>query len=64
MKFFILFLHLLEEKFHAKDHEIEIFQERAKSTTSDKLNRGTVNTPIKHRNFIKINKVIAQNTAS
>lgn len=64
MKFFILFLHLLEEKFHAKDHEIEIFQERAKSTASDKLNRGTVNTPIKHMNFIKINKVIAQNTAS
>ncbi|ORT75623.1 hypothetical protein B6S66_05700 [Citrobacter werkmanii] len=64
MKFFILFLHLLEEKFHAKDHEMEIFQERAKSTAPDKLNRGTVNIPIKHSNFIKIKKVIAQNPAS
>lgn len=30
MKFFILFLHSLEEKFHAKDHEMEMFQGKNK----------------------------------
>ncbi len=30
MKFFILFLHSLEEKFHAKDHEMEMFQKEQK----------------------------------
>lgn len=54
MKFFILFLHSLEEKFHAKDHEMEIFQERTKSTAPDKLNSGTVKKTIKQSKFIKI----------
>ncbi len=31
MKFFILFLHSLEEKkFHAKDHEMEMFEKEQK----------------------------------
>lgn len=47
MKFFILFLHSLEEKFHAKDHEMEMFQERTKSTAPDKLSSGTVKEAIK-----------------
>ncbi|EGT0661495.1 hypothetical protein JAF83_001663 [Citrobacter werkmanii] len=64
MKFLILFLHSLEEKFHAKDHEMEIFQERAKSTAPDKLNPGTATKPIKSNNFINISKSIAQNSAS
>lgn len=54
MKFFILFLHSLEEKFHAKDHEMEMFQERTKSTAPDKLNSGTVTKAIKLSKFIKI----------
>lgn len=47
MKFFILFLHSLEEKFHTKDHEMEMFQERTKSTAPDKLSSGTVTEAIK-----------------
>lgn len=47
MKFFILFLHSLEEKFHAKDHEMEMSQERTKSTAPDKLSSGTVTEAIK-----------------
>lgn len=47
MKFFILFLHSLEEKLHAKDHEMEMFQERTKSTAPDKLSSGTVTEAIK-----------------
>lgn len=47
MKFFTLFLHSLEEKFHAKDHEMEMFQERTKSTAPDKLSSGTVTEAIK-----------------
>lgn len=47
MKFFILFLHSLEEKSHAKDHEMEIFQERTKSTAPDKLSSGIVAKAIK-----------------
>ncbi|EBX5868038.1 hypothetical protein D5P10_07780 [Salmonella enterica subsp. enterica serovar Virchow] len=64
MKFFILFLHSLEEKFHAKDHEMEIFQERTKSTAPDKLSSGTVTKAIKSNKFIKIQKITAQNAAS
>lgn len=64
MKFFILFLHSLEEKFHAKDHEMEIFQERTKSTAPDKLSSGTVTKAIKSINFINIEDGIAQNAAS
>ncbi|EAA9362336.1 hypothetical protein AIP16_03950 [Salmonella enterica] len=64
MKFFILFLHSLEEKFHAKDHEMEMFQERTKSTAPDKLSSGTVTKTIKSSNFIKIMEVTAQNAAS
>lgn len=64
MKFFILFLHSLEEKFHAKDHEMEMFQERTKSTAPDKLSSGTVTKTIKSINFIKIMEVTAQNAAS
>lgn len=47
MKFFISFLHSLEEKFHEKDHEMEMFQERTKSTAPDKLSSGTVTEAIK-----------------
>lgn len=54
MKFFILFLHSLEEKFHAKDHEMEMSQERTKSTAPDKLSSGTVTEAIKSSKFIKI----------
>lgn len=54
MKFFILFLHSLEEKFHAKDHEMEMFQERTKSTAPDKLSSGTVTKAIKSS---KLNKI-------
>ncbi|ECV8681532.1 hypothetical protein AAB44_03060 [Salmonella enterica subsp. enterica serovar Virchow] len=64
MIFFILFLHSLEEKFHAKDHEMEIFQERTKSTAPDKLSSGTVTKAIKSSKFIKIQKITAQNAAS
>ncbi|EBQ9034651.1 hypothetical protein AHQ36_08770 [Salmonella enterica subsp. enterica serovar Virchow] len=64
MKFLILFLHSLEEKFHAKDHEMEIFQERTKSTAPDKLSSGTVTKAIKSSKFIKIQKITAQNAAS
>ncbi|ECC1558779.1 hypothetical protein FNI18_02000 [Salmonella enterica subsp. salamae] len=64
MKFFILFLHSLEEKFHAKDHEMEIFQERAKSTAPDKLNIGTVTKSIKSSNFINIGRGTVQSSAS
>lgn len=64
MKFFILFLHSLEEKFHVKDHEMEIFQERTKSTAPDKLNSGTVKKTIKQSKFIKIQGSTAQNAAS
>jgi hypothetical protein len=31
MKFFILFFHLIEKKFHARDHENAISQETAKN---------------------------------
>ncbi|ENJ7360206.1 hypothetical protein AB1889_002452 [Salmonella enterica] len=64
MKFFILFLHSLEEKFHAKDHEMEMFQERTKSTAPDKLSSGTVTKAIKSNEFIKIKESTAQNAAS
>ncbi|WP_079831011.1 hypothetical protein [Salmonella enterica] len=64
MKFFILLLHLLEEKFHAKDHEMEMFQERTKSTAPDKLSSGTVTKAIKSSKFIKIQESTAQNAAS
>lgn len=64
MKFFILFLHSLEEKFHAKDHEMEMFQERTKSTAPDKLSSGTVTKAIKSINFISIEEITAQNSAS
>ncbi|ECG1709585.1 hypothetical protein D7N82_12250 [Salmonella enterica subsp. enterica] len=64
MKFFILFLHSLEEKFHAKDHEMEMFQERTKSTAPDKLSSGTVTKAIKLNKFIKIQDSTAQNAAS
>ncbi|EBC7385416.1 hypothetical protein C7K91_06235 [Salmonella enterica] len=64
MKFLILFLHSLEEKFHAKDHEMEIFQERTKSTAPDKLSSGTVTKAIKSSKFIKIGDDTAQNAAS
>lgn len=64
MKFFILFLHSLEEKFHAKDHEMEMFQERTKSTAPDKLSSGTVTKAIKLIKFIKIQESTAQNAAS
>lgn len=64
MKFFILFLHSLEEKFHAKDHEMEMFQERTKSTAPDKLSSGIVAKAIKSSNFSKIQESTAQNAAS
>ncbi|HAF1712683.1 TPA: hypothetical protein G8K93_000790 [Salmonella enterica] len=64
MKFFILFLHSLEEKFHAKDHEMEMFQERTKSTAPDKLSSGTVSKAIKSNKFINIVDGTAQNAAS
>ncbi|EEJ8591374.1 hypothetical protein YR33_004095 [Salmonella enterica subsp. enterica] len=64
MKFFILFLHSLEEKFHAKDHEMEMFQERTKSTAPDKLSSDTVTKAIKSSKFIKIGDDTAQNAAS
>ncbi|EBF8131002.1 hypothetical protein M568_12820 [Salmonella enterica subsp. enterica serovar Namur str. 05-2929] len=64
MKFFILFLHSLEEKFHAKDHEMEMFQERTKSTAPDKLSSGTVTKATKSIKFIKIDDSTAQNAAS
>ncbi|ECC9471813.1 hypothetical protein FZU01_11925 [Salmonella enterica subsp. enterica] len=64
MKFFILFLHSLEEKFHAKDHEMEMFQERTKSTAPDKLSSVTVTKAIKLSKFIKIQESTAQNAAS
>ncbi|MER3150027.1 hypothetical protein ABUJ22_01950 [Salmonella enterica subsp. enterica serovar Larochelle] len=64
MKFFILFLHSLEEKFHAKDHEMEMFQERTKSTSPDKLSSGTVTKATKSIKFIKIDDSTAQNAAS
>ncbi|EAA7916306.1 hypothetical protein SIL54_002370 [Salmonella enterica] len=64
MKFFILFLHSLEEKFHVKDHEMEMFQERTKSTAPDKLSSGTVTKAIKSSKFIKIGDSTAQNAAS
>lgn len=64
MKFFILFLHSLEEKFHEKDHEMEMFQERTKSTAPDKLSSGTVTKAIKSSEFIKIKESTAQNAAS
>ncbi|HHW8817017.1 TPA: hypothetical protein ACU3EH_000568 [Salmonella enterica] len=64
MKFFILFLHSLEEKFHAKDHEMEMFQERTKSTAPDKLSSGTVTKAMKLSKFIKIQEITAQNAAS
>lgn len=57
MKFFILYS--LEEKFHAKDHEMEMFQERTKSTAPDKLSSGTVAKSIKSSNFIKIEESTA-----
>lgn len=59
MKFFILFLHSLEEKFHAKDHEMEMFQERTKSTAPDKLGSVTIAKSIKSSNFIKIEESTA-----
>ncbi|EAB3008487.1 hypothetical protein ELQ63_04405 [Salmonella enterica subsp. enterica serovar Oslo] len=59
MKFFILFLHSLEEKFHEKDHGMEIFQERTKSTAPDELSSGTVAKSIKSSNFIKIEESTA-----
>ncbi|EBC0696095.1 hypothetical protein CS608_16730 [Salmonella enterica] len=59
MKFFILFLHSLEEKFHVKDHEMEMLQERTKSTAPDKLSSGTVAKSIKSSNFIKIEESTA-----
>ncbi|MCF4088622.1 hypothetical protein L2V90_08320 [Escherichia coli] len=64
MKLFILFLHSLEEKFHAKVHEMEMFQERTKSTAPDKLSSGTVTKAIKSIKFIKIQDDAAQNAAS
>ncbi|MIG39108.1 hypothetical protein AHW95_13695 [Salmonella enterica subsp. enterica] len=64
MKFFILFLHSLEEKFHAKDHEMEIFQERTKSTAPDQLSSGTVTKAIKSSKFINIEINTAQDAAS
>lgn len=64
MKFFILFLHSLEEKFHAKDHKMEMFQERTKSTAPDKLSSGTVTKAIKSSKFINIYESTAQNAAS
>ncbi|EGP5986936.1 hypothetical protein I0F48_000850 [Salmonella enterica] len=64
MKFFILFLHSSEEKFHAKDHEMEMFQERTKSTAPDKLSSGTVTKAIKSSIFINIGDDTAQNAAS
>lgn len=64
MKFFTLFLHSLEEKFHAKDHEMEMFQERTKSTAPDKLSSGTVTKAIKSSIFINIGDDTAQNAAS
>lgn len=64
MKFFILFLHSLEEKFHVKDHEMEMFQERTKSTAPDKLSSGTVTKAIKSSKFIKIQESTAKNAAS
>lgn len=64
MKFFILFLYSLEEKFHAKDHEMEMFQERTKSTAPDKLSSGTVSKAIKSNKFINIVDGAAQNAAS
>lgn len=64
MKFFILFLHSLEEKSHAKDHEMEMFQERTKSTAPDKLSSGTVSKAIKSNKFINIVDGAAQNAAS
>ncbi|EAM7265127.1 hypothetical protein E3V56_03790 [Salmonella enterica] len=64
MKFFILFLHSLEEKFHTKDHEMEMFQERTKSTAPDKLSSGTVTKAIKSSIFINIGDDTAQNAAS
>ncbi|APW03383.1 hypothetical protein AB295_01630 [Salmonella enterica] len=64
MKFFILFLHSLEEKFHEKDHEMEMFQERTKSTATDKLSSGTVTKAIKSSKFINIYESTAQNAAS
>ncbi|UJE11714.1 hypothetical protein [Escherichia coli] len=64
MKLFILFLHSLEEKIHAKVHEMEMFQERTKSTAPDKLSSGTVTKAIKSIKFIKIQEGAAQNAAS
>lgn len=64
MKFFISFLHSLEEKFYAKDHEMEMFQERTKSTAPDKLSSGTVTKAIKSTEFTKIEDSTAQNAAS
>lgn len=64
MKLFILFLHSLEEKFNAKVHEMEMFQERTKSTAPDKLSSGTVTKAIKSIKFIKIQEGAAQNAAS
>lgn len=64
MKLFILFLCLLEEKFHAKVHKMEMFQERTKSTAPDKLSSGTVTKAIKSIKFIKIQEGTAQNAAS
>ncbi|EBF8125401.1 hypothetical protein GJ200_05705 [Salmonella enterica subsp. enterica] len=64
MKFFILFLHSLEEKFHAKDHEMEIFQERTKSTAPDQLSSGTVTKAPKSSKFINIEENTAQDAAS
>ncbi|HCP2426568.1 TPA: hypothetical protein OC312_004622 [Escherichia coli] len=64
MKLFILFLHSLEEKFHEKVHEMEMFQERTKSTAPDKLSSGTVTKAIKSIKFIKIQDSAAQNAAS
>ncbi len=63
MKFFILFLHSLEEKFHAKDHEMEMFQKEQKYGP-DKLNSGTVTKAIKSSKFTKIEESTAQNAAS
>nr|WP_241390992.1 hypothetical protein [Salmonella sp.] len=57
-------MHSLEEKFHAKDHEMEMFQERTKSTAPDKLSSGTVTKTIKSSKFIKIVDGAAQNAAS
>ncbi|QQL62546.1 hypothetical protein HIX61_21595 [Salmonella enterica subsp. enterica serovar Othmarschen] len=64
MKFFISFLHSLEEKFYEKDHEMEMFQERTKSTAPDKLSSGTVTKAIKSSEFTKIEDSTAQNAAS